>query len=164
MEGHVAEDASVSERDVNRVERAIKGGKKRSTIFPRLGSIQAVTAGTGVAVTVHFTKRGGAPVSFVPADDPRDAAAVREVDLQRKYRYSPRDLAEQLGLTPPRTTALRRYLKIEDDEDSHHVFVFDSQRHSRYSDRALERLREARDTVDMDAVWQEHGPRRRPRP
>jgi hypothetical protein len=160
MEGHAAEDVLVTEKDVNRVEKAIRGNQKVSTVFPRLGGVTTTVTGTGVNLTVRFTKREGAPVHFVPADDPRDTAAVREVDLQRKYRYSARDLAEKLNLTPPRTTALRRHLKLDDDEDSHHVFVFDSQRIPRYSDRALERLREAKESVDMDAVWAKHGPRR----
>ena len=161
MEGHAAEDILVTEKDVNRVERAIKANRRLRTVFPRLGGVNTAYAGAGVTLTVHFTKREGAPVHFVPADDPRDSAAVREVDLQRKYRYSARDLAIQLDLTPPRVTALRRYLKIDDDPDSYHVFVFDSQRIPRYSDRALQRLQEAKRTVDMDEVWRLHGPRRR---
>jgi len=37
---------------------------------------------------VHFVKRGGAPVTYIAADDSREAAAVREVDQQRKYYLS----------------------------------------------------------------------------
>ena len=39
----------------------------------------------GPTLKVRFTHGKGAPVKFIPADDPREAAAVREVDLQRKY-------------------------------------------------------------------------------
>jgi hypothetical protein len=163
MEGHLAEDVLVTEKDVNRIERAIKSDKKIATVFPRLRGVNTSYTGAGITLTVHFTKREGAPVHFVPADDPRETAAVREVDLQRKYRYPARELAERLGLTPPRAIALRRYLKLDEDEDSHHIFVFGSQRISGFSDRALDRLREAKETADMDEVWEKHGPRRRPR-
>jgi hypothetical protein len=109
---------------------------------------------------VHFTKRRGAPVHFVPADDPSESAAVREVDLQRKYHLAPFDLADRLGLTRPRATALRRHLGIDDDDDCLHVFRFGSQNHPRYSDNAFRRMRAALESVDMEAVWAQNGPRR----
>jgi hypothetical protein len=102
-------------------------------------------------------------VHFVPADDPSESAAVREVDLQRKYHLAPFDLADRLGLTRPRATALRRHLGIDDDDDCLHVFSFGSQKHPRYSDNALRRMQTALASVDMEEVWARHGPRRRAR-
>jgi hypothetical protein len=161
MEAHVAEDVLVTEKDVNRVERAIKAGKPQSEVFPRLGSVGTSVEGSGVTVTVRFSKREGAPIQFVPADDPRDVAAVREVDLQRKYYMSTRELAERAGLTQPRALALRRHLGIDENDDDVHVFVFGSQRIPQYSDNALRKMRAALEEVDMGAVWDEHRPRRR---
>jgi hypothetical protein len=161
MEAHVAEDVLVTEKDVTRVERAIKQGRSRQQVFPRFGSLGTSVEGTGATLTVRFSKKEGAPVRFVPADDPREAAAVRELDLQRKYHLSPKQLAEHAGLTQPKALALRRHLAIDEDEDSYHVFVFDSQRIPRYSDNALRQMRAALDEVDMDEVWAQHRPRRR---
>jgi hypothetical protein len=103
-------------------------------------------------VTVRFSKREGVPVRYVPADDPREAAAVREVDLQRKYHLSASDLARLAALTLPKFNRLRRYLDLDDDEDFRHVFVFDSQRIPRWSDAALQRMRDALEEVNMDEV------------
>ncbi len=69
------------------------------------------------------------------------------------------DLAEKVGLTGPKSTALRRHVGIDDDEDCVHVFQFDSQKHYRYSDNAFRRMEEALEKVDIDAVWAEHRPR-----
>lgn len=163
MEGHVSDDAQVSDRDVNRVIRGIQAGKKLDQVFPRLRTLGTTFDGEGPTVKVHFTKRGGAPVHFIAADDPREAAAVREVDLQKKYYMSPFELADRLGLTRPRATALRRHLGIDNDQDCLHVFSFRSQKHACYSDNAFRKMREALDEgVDMGAVWQEHGSRRGP--
>jgi hypothetical protein len=98
--------------------------------------------------------KGGLPVRYIAADDPTAAAAVREVDLQRKYHWSPAALADKLHLTGPRCVALRRHLGIDDDEDCVHTFKFGSQSHTRYSDNAYRRMKAALKTVDMDAVWQ----------
>jgi hypothetical protein len=161
LEAHVSEDAVVNERDVNRVERGVRDGKSLEQIFPRLGPLGAAIEGEGPTLTVHFTKKTGVPVSYIPADDPREAAAVRQVDLQRKYHMSPKQLADRLGLTPPRAVALRRELEIDDDDNCIHEFVFGTQRHKRYSDNALTYMKEALETVDMDEVWKRQRPRRR---
>jgi hypothetical protein len=161
MEAHVAAGVLVSEKDVNRVEGAIKAGKQRDEVFPRLRSLGTSTEGSGLTVTVRFAKKEGVPVQFVPADDPRAAAAVREVDLQRKYYLSARELAERVGLTQPRALALRRHLVIDENDDDVHIFVFDSQRIPRYSDNALRKMTAALKEVDMDTVWDQHRPRRR---
>jgi hypothetical protein len=60
----------------------------------------------------------------------------------------------------PRALALRRHLGIDHDEDDAHIFVFDSQRITRFSDNALRKMREALEQVDMREVWREHRPRR----
>lgn len=159
MEGHAAEDVKVSERDVNRVEKGIRDGKGLSDVFPRLTTISATTAADGPSVTVHFTKKKGAPVHFVAADDPSEAAAVREVDLQKKFHWTATDLAEKLELTGPRATALRRHLGVDEDPTCMHGFDFGGMKMTRYSDNALTRMREAIDdpATDMDAIWAEHG-------
>jgi hypothetical protein len=160
LEGHVSEEALVSERDVSRVERGIRDDKDIASVFPRLGRVGTQFSHDGPTLKVHFTRGTGAPVEFISADDPREAAAVREVDLQKKYYISKPELASRLGLTQPKALALRRHLSIDDDEDCVHVFDFDSQMHYRYSDNALRRMEAALQTVDMDAVWNSNRPRR----
>jgi hypothetical protein len=93
----IGAEVSVTEKDVNRVEKAIKANRPRPEVFPRLGGLGASIEGSGVTINVKFSKREGAPVRFIAADDPREAAAVREVDLQRKYRHSARDLHREPG-------------------------------------------------------------------
>ena len=154
MEAHLAEEVVVSKLDVDRIERAIKKGGKREQVFPRLGELAADVAGDGLLITVRFSKSAGTPVRLVHADDEIEAAAIREVDLQRKFHWSKPSLAEKLGLTAPKCLALRRYLEVEDDDDCRHDFVFGSQIHRRYSDNAYQRMRNALDGgLDMNEVW-----------
>jgi hypothetical protein len=161
MEAHVAEEVVVSKKDVNRVQRAILQGKGRGQIFPRLSVQGTEIAGEGVHVTVRFSKSQGAPVKLVGPDEEAEGAAIREVDLQRKYHWSPGELADKLALTLPRSIALRRHLGIDDDPSCRHDFVFGSQTHCRFSDNALTKMRDALGSVDMDEVWRLHGSRRR---
>lgn len=160
MEAHVEPDTIVSNKDVDRVERGIRSGDSRKNVFPRLEDVATTIDGAGITLTVHFTKKQGAPVRYV-ADESMPAAAIREVDLQRKFHRSPKVLADALGLTMPQSKALRDHLGIDSDQSCSHEFVFGSQRHRRYSDNAFTKMREAANSLDMDAIWQAHKPRGR---
>jgi hypothetical protein len=143
MEAHVADEVEVSERDITRIEKALKGGKDWQEIFPRLTTVATQIVGTAVELKVHFSRHEGLPVRRIAADDPADAAAVREVDLQRKFRYRRSELAERLGLNAKQAKSLRDLLGIENDPALCHVFVFGSQRHPCFSDQTLGKMRDA---------------------
>jgi hypothetical protein len=64
----------------------------------------------------------------------------------------------------PKGYALRRHLNLDGDPACRHEFVFDSQRIPRYSDAAIQKMREAKETVDMDEVWRQHRPRMKSSP
>ena len=157
MEAHVTEGVEVSKKDVDRVERAVKGGKPRSVVFPRLSTLGTEVAGAGITVSVRFTKKEGTPVTFVPVDDP-NAAAVRQVDLQRTYHMPATELAKKLGITGPRAFALRHRLKIDDDPKCRHDFTFGKSTFTAYSDNAYTKMKAALDELDMDDVWKKFGP------
>ncbi|SFO87796.1 DUF3644 domain-containing protein [Amycolatopsis rubida] len=157
MEAHVAEDVRVSDRDVSRVERGIRHAEPLDRVFPRLNDVATTVDGAGVSLTVHFTQKRGAPVRFV-ADESVPAAAIREVDLQRKFHRSPTELAKALGLTIPVSKALREHLGIDDDETCHHWFNFGSQWHLRFSDKAFTKMRDEVGELDLDLLWEAHKP------
>ena len=157
MEAHVSDGVLVSQKDVDRVEKAIKAGKGRGEVFPRLGDLGTEVGGSGITVTVRFTKKDGAPVMFVPPDDP-NAAGVRQIDLQRTYHMSTRELAQKLGLTEPRAFALRRALRIDDDTRCRHDFSFGKSTFAAYSDNALAKMKAGRAELDIDEVWRQYRP------
>jgi hypothetical protein len=153
MESHVTEEVAVSEKDITRIENAIRAGKVVGQVFPRLGVLETTRGGEGINVTVHFTKKQGAPVRFVSGDDTEEAGAVRELDLSKKYYLTATKLADKVGLTGPRSTALRRHLGIDTDKNSSHEFVFGKIRFVQFSDNAARKMLEAIKEEDMDAIW-----------
>lgn len=145
MESHVAEGVDISEVDIDRIEKAIRAGQNRSSVFPRLGGLDTQISGSGATIVVRFNKKDGegAPVRFIAADDPTEAAAVREVDLQKRFYLSATELGKKLGLTTPQSHALRRKLSIDGDPQCRHTFTFGKSKHDRFSDNAFTRMREA---------------------
>lgn len=158
MEAHLEPDTRVSDKDVTRVARGIRDGKRRDQVFPRLEDIATAIDVEGVHVVVHFTKKQGAPVRF-ESDESLPAAGIREVDLLKKFHLAPAALAEELEITASRSTALRRHLGMETDGPFSHEFVLSpSNKQRRYSDNALRAMRDAVATVDMTTIWKAHSP------
>jgi hypothetical protein len=162
LEAHVEPDTRVSDADVNRVEAGIKAGKTRTQVFPKLTGVAADVTGEGITVMVRFSKTDGPPVRLLPDAD--EAAAVREVDLQKKFHWGSRQLADKLSITTPKFVALQRHLGLDDDPTCRHEFVFDSSRIVRWSDNALTRARDALATLDMNEIWRHHSKGAAPAP
>jgi hypothetical protein len=159
LEAHVDPDTKVSTKDVQRIANGVKRGVAWDNAFPRLRQVSTQVAGQGVSVTVRFSKTEGMPVQYVKDDTGEgSAAAIREVDLQKRFHLRVADLAKVMKLTPPRCKALRDHVGIDKDNTCRHVFEFDSQRHPRYSDKAVIMLKEAVSKVDMDRIWLAHRP------
>lgn len=161
MEAHNEPETKVSDTDVNRVEKGIRAGKDREQVFPKLSVVgAAITGGAGPEVQVRFVKKDGLPVSIVPAGAGAgvDVAAIREVDLQKKFHWSSNELAEKFDQTHPRLVALRRHLNLDDDPNMAHTFKFGSSSHIRYSDNAYAAIRDALEKLDMNAIWASHTP------
>ncbi|MGC5255379.1 DUF3644 domain-containing protein [Gordonia sp. DT218] len=151
-----ADAAEVREDDVRRVTRGIREGKSRAQVFPKLTGYTSEIEGDGVAVEVRIVKKEGLPITYT--DDPTaDTAAIRTVDLERKFHMGARDLADKAGIGKSRAVALRRHLGLDDDDDHFsHRFRFGGMEHRRYSDNALKAMRQAVKTIDLEKVWQSH--------
>ncbi|WP_394652577.1 hypothetical protein, partial [uncultured Sphingomonas sp.] len=153
LEAIVTDKVEISERDIDRIEKAMRGGAEFTAVFPRLATVGTTTEGEGVNLVVHFTKKQGAPVHYVGGDDPTAAAAVRNVDLRAKFHMQRNELAEKVGLNVRKAKVLRDHLGIDGDPNCCHVFEFGSQKHPCFSDNALRRMQEALAEIDMDELW-----------
>jgi hypothetical protein len=82
--------------------------------------------------------------------------AVHKVDSLGFYNLGRDQVAERLGLSGPKTTALIRHAKIKDDAECYRRITIGKTSFDRYSQKAIERLREAQKTADMDQVWTDY--------
>lgn len=148
--------AEISEADVGRVARGIREGKERAQVFPKLTGVASTTAGEGLTVEVRFVKKDGLPVTYT-ADAETDAAAVRTVDLEKKFYMGAYDLADRAGVPRGKATALRRHLGLDTNDDHFsHRFVFGNSKHLRYSDNSLRAMKEALGKVDLAKIHSSH--------
>jgi len=153
LEAIAVEEVEVSERDIDRIEKAVKAGRELNDVFPRLATVGTTTNGEGVNLTVHFSKKVGAPVRYIGGDDPAEAAAVRQFDLQKKFHLSATELNRKLKISVGKSKLLREHLGIEADANSRHVFEFGSQKIPRFSDNAFRAMEEWMAANDIEELW-----------
>lgn len=162
MEALVTEDVGVSEKDVDRIEKAVREGLDFSAVFPRLITVNTTATGEGLTLKIVLGKKDGAPMRYVGGDDVADFAAIREIDVSKKYYLRASELAKRLKMSEPKCRALREELKIDKDPASCHQFESLSSFYLGYSDNALRRMKESIEAgIDMAAVWARHRPRPR---
>lgn len=166
MEAHSDDDAKVSNSAVNRIERGVKVGKTRDELLPNLAGVGADISGDGLTVQVRFSRTEGLPVRYVTGVDANEATAIEEVDLQRKYHWTPSGLAQKLKVDTTRAKLLREHLGIDPNGADSHDFKFNKTRHRGFSDNALTKMRRALVELDIDAIVESHSKinRKAPRP
>jgi len=151
-----------TERELGKLITRIQDGAKWRDLFPGVASLQIDTEGTALSLSIQITKREGDAVHLVPEGTPGSTVvAVKRVNELDFYSLGLYQLAKKVGLTAPRTLALVKHLKLQDSDEFFQEIRIGKTAHKRYSAKALNALKEALDTVDMDEVWQEHRPRRR---
>lgn len=163
MEALVADEVEISEKDIGRIEKAIRDGNDPAVVFPRLITVGTATEGEGVTLKIQLVKKDGVPMRYVGGDDPEGAAAIREVDMRKKFHFERAKLAKKLRLTEPKAKVLRQYLGIDNDPNCCRVFEFGKSSFPCFSDNAFNKMKEALDGgLDIGALWNEQrpGPRR----
>jgi len=150
-----------SESELGGILRQISGGADSARVFPGVAALSLSTTGEGIPLTLRITKKEGAPVHLV-REGTSDATvvAVRRVDELGYYSLGHRQLSEHLNLSGPKTTALIKFLKIKDDPECHKEIQIGKAKFSRYSPKAVEKIKAAIDKLDMAKVWKEYGPKR----
>lgn len=151
---------------VSKTVNRIRDGENWQNIFPGISTLRLDTSGHGPTLNVRFTREvGAAPVRVVrEGENAAGVALVKEVNLLDRYAMGIYDLADKVGLTPPRTSALVKSLGLREDKDCYKEFNRRSIHFKGYSEKALRKLKEALPNVDMDQIWRDFKPTRKQKP
>jgi hypothetical protein len=147
--------------DLNRLARKMRGGQSWNKLFPGVASVEFTAKGYGPSLDLRISKKEGTPVHLVPEGTPGAAVvAIRRVDELGFYNLSLTQLAEHVGLSAPKATALIRHLNMQFDADCFKQIVIGQSKFNRYSQKALEKIKKELPVVDMQKVWAQYGPRK----
>jgi len=143
--------------ELRKLGDSISKGMQWSSVFPGVAAIELTATGTGPSLDLRISKKEGIPIQLVPEGTPgASVVAVHKVDALSFYNLGRDQVAKHLGLSGPKTTALIRHVNLKDDTDCYRRITIGKSSFDRYSQKAIERLREARKTADMDQVWSEY--------
>ncbi len=157
------ENAQPGEAQLNKLVRGVAAGKDWTELFPGVASLQLETTGTGLTVSLRITKSEGEPIRLVGEGTPdATTVGVKRVNETSYYSLGARDIAQKLNLSQPRLYAVTTALEIKSDEEFYKEFKFGKTVHGRYSPKALDHLRRKIPELDLDKIWGEHRPRKRP--
>jgi len=161
MDSNVDEEGrQPTEVEVNRVLDRLGTGEKWQDVFPGVARLNVETEGSGVNVTVRLTKTEGAPVRLLSPEDaePGTPVVVKRVNELGFYNLGLTGVAQRVGLTMPRTLAIIRHLRLQEDGEYFKEIQIGAQCYKRYSQKAVQKLQDEIPTLDMDEVWRNHGP------
>ena len=147
-------DRQPSDRELNKYGDAVAVGKEWTRIFPGVATIQFTATGSGPSLDLRISKRDGFPIQLVAKGTPGvDRVAIQKFDSLGFYNLGRNLIAKKIGLTGPKTTALIWHLKMKDNPDYFKRVTIDKSSFDRYSQKAIERLRQAVKTEDIGEVW-----------
>lgn len=142
----------------------LASGTTWQDVFPGVAAISFSTESQGPTLSLRIVKREGIPVSLVPEGTPgASVIAVRRVNELDYYSLGLNQLAEKAGLTSPKTLAVIRHLRLQENSDYFKEIQIGRQCHKRYSAKCISEIQMAlaSDGFDLGVVWQTHGTARR---
>ena len=144
--------------ELRRIESELSDGRKSwNDIFPGVATITLTTTGYGPSIHLRISKTG-VPVQLVPEGTPGAAVvAVKRVEELGFYNLGRDQLAEKVGLTGPKTTAVIRFLKLKEDPDSYKQISIGKSKFDRYSQKAISEIKKALEEHNIHQIWKTHG-------
>lgn len=150
-------DRSTVDYEVNKVINQLKEGKAWKDLFPGIAGLKMETTGSGLTYSLRLTKKKGLPVRPLrEGEDPSQAIAYREINLLDRYSMNITKVAEKLGITRPKASALVEYLGVQENEEFFKIITIDKQRYKRYDPKVIPYLQQKMGELDMDLVWKEY--------
>jgi hypothetical protein len=147
----------VTEEEIEKAIQSRRGESDWSVILPEVVQLDLSANGMGVPVFFKISKNATASVRIAAAgEEPIGTLVKQEIDVWDVFTLSLDDLAKKLEQNRSRTLALVYECKIQEDPRLYRVLKRKSQTHKGYSKKALDVLRSALLTADMDLVWQQN--------
>jgi hypothetical protein len=155
------EKGQPSPGQLKRLGDELVAGKRWQDLFPGVFAVEITASGTGLSLSLRWTKKDGVPIHVVPEGTPgASVVAVKRVDELSFYNLGLGQVATKVDLGMHKTLAMVRYLRIQEDPECFKTVKIGKVEFKRYSQKAADRINEELPRVSIDEVWKTHGTRR----
>ena len=148
----------VTEVELRRAVSRRRKGEDWKIVLPEVAQLKLDSQAGGIPIYLRIKKDSEMAVRVAKDGEPAVGTLIKqEINIWDKYNMGRDDLAEKLGLTGPKTSALIFELHLQDDDECFKVLRRKSTKFNGYSRKALDRLKETlAEGLDIDAVWKKH--------
>lgn len=152
------EPTQLSDNDFRKAVESIKNTDDWKHVFAGFAKVNLTKDGSGVDVSIRITKNEGRPVRIAKPDEKADGViAIKKINDTEFYRFSSTELARKLKLSGPKTLALVKSLRLQEDSECYKEIVLGKSKFKRYSGNALARLKDEIPNVDIEDIWRKFG-------
>ena len=146
-----------TERAIEDICSHLKDGNGWAEVFKGVSTMNLASTGEGPTLALRISKRNGLPIRIVGEESGEGAAlAMRSVADQDHYNLGARTLAGHVGLTVPKTLAVIHHLGLREDPDYYKEFRFGRSMHKRFSQKAIDAIKECASKEDVRDIWAEY--------
>lgn len=146
-----------SNNDLNKIILNLKKGSAFRQVFPGIATLNLTSTGYGPSLDLRISRKEGIPVQIVPEGTPRSAVvALKRVNELDYYNLGRDQLARKVSLSGPKTSAMIYHLKLKDDSESYKRITIGKVTFDRYSQKAIELIKEALKSEPMEDIWDDY--------
>ena len=145
--------------EINEALKKARARKEWYKIFPGVAALR-VEVEQGIPLNLRIVKKAnGVPISLVPEGTPgAGVVAVRRVNELGYYSLGLKQVSEQLSLTPPKTLAIIKALRLQTDKEYYSEFRIGKSLFKRYSQKVVDRIKKERPNLDLGVIWEKYRP------
>ena len=127
-----------------------------TSLFPSVSTLSFTQNGYGPSLDLRISKNEGVPITIVPEGTPgASVVAIKRVNELDFYNLGRDQIAKKVNLTGPRTSVAIKYFKIKDDPECYKHLKIGNVPFDRYSQKAIERIKEGLKTKPIEEIWKE---------
>jgi len=148
------EEGHPGKAELRRIANEVASGKSWQDIFKGVSAIEITNDPMAPGLSLRLTKKEGVPIQLVQEGAPgASVVAVKRVNELDFYSLGATQLAEQLGLSVPKTVAVIEHLRLRDDVECYKEIKIGKTPFKRYSPKAIAAMRAVLAIHSADEIW-----------
>ncbi|MEP0815148.1 MAG: hypothetical protein HRF49_10875 [bacterium] len=146
-----------AESELRKLGNELARGKRWQQLFPGVATLELSSNGYGPSLDLRIVKKDGFPITLVPNGEPgATPVAVRRVNETSYYQFGLMEVSRRIGVSPNKTHAIVKLLKLQEDLECFKEIVIGKTRHKLYSQKAVLRLQAELKRRTADDLWLEY--------
>jgi len=149
-------ESQPSDTELKALAKRLSKATNWGQLFPSVSTLSFTQNGYGPSLNLRITKSEGVPVTVVPEGTPgAGVVAIKRVNELDFYNLGRDQLAKKLSLTGPKTTAAVKHFGIKEDPECFKHLKVGNVPFDRYSQKAIEKIKEGLKTKTIEEIWNE---------